>query len=109
MAVGLSDSNSTQDTFMELASLPDSNKKTFPDGRPLASCSDATAPGKQSLAPTEDRGKLSKSGALRPCAREGKPEAPSWASAARSEKAKLGPGLPLCSPSAYLQGGWGFG
>uniref|UniRef100_A0A8C6YEC4 Calcineurin-binding protein cabin-1 n=1 Tax=Naja naja TaxID=35670 RepID=A0A8C6YEC4_NAJNA len=57
-AVGLSDSNSTQDTFMELASLPDSNKKTFPEGRPLASCSDATAPGKESLAPTEDRGKL---------------------------------------------------
>ncbi|XP_032085829.1 calcineurin-binding protein cabin-1 isoform X4 [Thamnophis elegans] len=57
MAVGLSDSNSTQDTFMELASLPDSNKKTFPEGRPLASCLDATAPGKESLVPTEERGK----------------------------------------------------
>uniref|UniRef100_A0A670ZWS4 Calcineurin-binding protein cabin-1 n=1 Tax=Pseudonaja textilis TaxID=8673 RepID=A0A670ZWS4_PSETE len=66
-AVGLSDSNSTQDTFTELASLPDSNnKKTFPEGRPLAPCSDTAAPGKESLAPTEDRGK--------------KP--PSWASTA---------------------------
>ncbi|XP_058014812.1 calcineurin-binding protein cabin-1 isoform X4 [Ahaetulla prasina] len=59
-AAGLSDSNSTQDTFMELASLPDSNKKTFPEGRSLASCSDATAPGKEGLAPTEDRAPLGK-------------------------------------------------
>lgn len=71
-AVGLSDSNSSQDIFMELGSPPDSTKKTSPEGRPLASCSDLTAPGKESLAPTEDRGKLGKAGAFGPCARERK-------------------------------------
>ncbi|KAG8146479.1 hypothetical protein E2320_012814 [Naja naja] len=107
-AVGLSDSNSTQDTFMELASLPDSNKKTFPEGRPLASCSDATAPGKESLAPTEDRGKpedpLGSPDACRAVEQKPPPQGPSKASAPPLPQGDhKRPAEPLCT-SQFAQG-----
>ncbi|XP_063171973.1 calcineurin-binding protein cabin-1-like isoform X2 [Candoia aspera] len=56
-AVVLSDSSSTQDTFMELASPQESARKPLLEGRPCTSCSEPAAPGKESLGPTEERGK----------------------------------------------------
>uniref|UniRef100_A0A670ZW54 Calcineurin-binding protein cabin-1 n=1 Tax=Pseudonaja textilis TaxID=8673 RepID=A0A670ZW54_PSETE len=109
-AVGLSDSNSTQDTFTELASLPDSNnKKTFPEGRPLAPCSDTAAPGKESLAPTEDRGKLEdplgSPDACRAAEPKPPPQGPSKASVPPlpSQGDPKRPAEPLCT-SQFAQG-----
>ncbi|XP_063000055.1 calcineurin-binding protein cabin-1 isoform X2 [Elgaria multicarinata webbii] len=56
-AVVLSDSNSTEDLFTELASSQDGAKKPFPERRPCASCSEATTAGKEVLGPAEERGK----------------------------------------------------
>ncbi|XP_061458942.1 calcineurin-binding protein cabin-1 isoform X2 [Rhineura floridana] len=60
-AVVLSDSNSTQDMFTELASSQDSAKKPFPERRPCVPCSEAaatTTPGKEAPGPAEEGGKL---------------------------------------------------
>ncbi|XP_028566665.2 calcineurin-binding protein cabin-1 isoform X2 [Podarcis muralis] len=58
-AVVLSDSNSTQDMFTEVASSQDSAKKPFPERRPFVSPSEAvaTAAGKEAPGPAEERGK----------------------------------------------------